>query len=189
VGLAVKHRQLARQVGVVIDDTQENSMATFNFTSAMLDAGITFIFGLWFCVADDTGSFRRRLVDNMKPKAPAATPQHDLDEFIDNLSKMLLPDLAREIKEQSVFDVTSTRTAPGLLRSDLIWSQDLRTRFRSGYATRPLFTRRPWDLKTSPHWRKTWITYYNSEEEKPPRVGGLPSSTTSQILMMTLRPY
>jgi hypothetical protein len=44
VGLAVKHQQQACQVGVLIDDPQENSMATFDFTSAMLDEGTTFVF-------------------------------------------------------------------------------------------------------------------------------------------------
>jgi hypothetical protein len=39
VGLAVKHRQLARQEGVIIDNPQESSIATFNFTSAVLDEG------------------------------------------------------------------------------------------------------------------------------------------------------
>jgi hypothetical protein len=43
--LEVKHRQLARQVVVLIKDSQENSMTSFNFTSAVLDEGTTFTFG------------------------------------------------------------------------------------------------------------------------------------------------
>jgi hypothetical protein len=35
----------------------------------------------------------------MKPEALAATPGSDLEEFIDKLGEMLLPDLAREIEE------------------------------------------------------------------------------------------
>jgi hypothetical protein len=107
-------------------------MATFNFTSTMLDEGTTFIFGSWICVTDGAGSFRRHLVDNMKPEAPVATSRSDLDEFIDNLGEMLLSDLAREIEEQYVFNATSTRARPELLRSDLIRSEDLRTRFPLG---------------------------------------------------------
>jgi hypothetical protein len=45
VGLAVKHRQLARQVGVLFEDPPVNSMASFNFTRAMLDEGTMFTFG------------------------------------------------------------------------------------------------------------------------------------------------
>jgi hypothetical protein len=44
VSLAVKHRELARQVGVFIEHPPENSMASFNFTSVVLDKGKTFIF-------------------------------------------------------------------------------------------------------------------------------------------------
>jgi hypothetical protein len=43
--LAAKRRQLVRQVGVLIKDPPEDSMASFNFTSAMLEEGTTFTFG------------------------------------------------------------------------------------------------------------------------------------------------
>jgi hypothetical protein len=42
--MAVKHPQLARQVGVFIEHPPENLMASFNFTSAVLDEGTIFIF-------------------------------------------------------------------------------------------------------------------------------------------------
>jgi hypothetical protein len=42
----------------------------------------------------------------------AATRCSDLDEFVNNLDEILLPDLAREIEEQSVFDPTSIHAAP-----------------------------------------------------------------------------
>jgi hypothetical protein len=45
VGVAVKHRQLEHQVRVLIEDSPENSMASFNFTSAVLDEGTMFTFG------------------------------------------------------------------------------------------------------------------------------------------------
>jgi hypothetical protein len=45
VGVAVKHRQLARQVGEFIEHPPKNLMASFNFTSAVLDESTTFIFG------------------------------------------------------------------------------------------------------------------------------------------------
>jgi hypothetical protein len=43
--MAVKYRQLVHQVGVFIEHPSENSMASFNFTSAVLDESTTFIFG------------------------------------------------------------------------------------------------------------------------------------------------
>jgi hypothetical protein len=43
--MAVKHRQLARQVGMFIEHLLENSMASLSFTSTLLDEGTTLIFG------------------------------------------------------------------------------------------------------------------------------------------------
>jgi hypothetical protein len=45
VGVAVKHRQLERQIGVFIEHPLENPMASLSFTSNVLDEGTTFIFG------------------------------------------------------------------------------------------------------------------------------------------------
>jgi hypothetical protein len=45
VGLEVKHRQLARQVGVFIEHPPENSMSSFNFTIVVPDEGTKFTFG------------------------------------------------------------------------------------------------------------------------------------------------
>jgi hypothetical protein len=68
----------------------------------------------------------------MKPEAPTAGQHSGLDKFINNLDETLLPDLAREIEEESIFNVTSTHAAPELFRSDMIRSEDLRTRFPFG---------------------------------------------------------
>jgi hypothetical protein len=94
VGVAVKHRQLAHQVGVLIKDPLENLMASFNFTSAMLDEGTTFIFGSWICIADGLGGFNSHLANSKEPEASPSTSSSDLDDFIDNPDDMLLPDLA-----------------------------------------------------------------------------------------------
>jgi hypothetical protein len=50
--------------------------------------------------------------------ATSLTPSSDLDDFIDNLDDMLLPDLAQQIEKMSVFNATSTRDAPDLVGSD-----------------------------------------------------------------------
>jgi hypothetical protein len=73
VGVAVKHRQLARQVGVFIEHPPENSMVSFNFTSVVLDEGTTFIFGSWICIANGLGGFNSHLVDSRKLETSAST--------------------------------------------------------------------------------------------------------------------
>jgi hypothetical protein len=118
VDVVVKQRQLARQVGVFIEHPPENSMASFNFTSVVLDKGTTFIFGSWICVANGLGGFNNYLVSSREPEASTPTRSSDLDEFIDNLDELLLPDLALQIEKMSFFDTTSTRDVPELAESD-----------------------------------------------------------------------
>jgi hypothetical protein len=65
--VAVKHRQLARQVGEFIEHPLENSMASLSFTSNMLDEGTTFIFSSWICAANGLGGFNSHLTDFRKP--------------------------------------------------------------------------------------------------------------------------
>jgi hypothetical protein len=93
-------------------------MASFNFTSAVLDEGTTFIFGSWICVANDLGGFNSHLVISREPETSTSTRSSDLDEFVDNLDELLLPDLALQIEKMSVFDTTSTRDASKLAGSD-----------------------------------------------------------------------
>jgi hypothetical protein len=64
------------------------------------------------------GCFNSHLVDSRKLEASTPTRHGELDEFIDNLDELLLPDLIRQIEKMFVFDVTSTRTAPELVGSD-----------------------------------------------------------------------
>jgi hypothetical protein len=112
---------------VLIKDPSVNSIATFNFTSTVLEEGTTFVFGLWVCIADGAGGFHRHLIDNTKPETPAVNRCNDLDEFVDNLDEMLLPDLAGDIEEQSILNATSTWVALGLLGPDPIRSEGPRT--------------------------------------------------------------
>jgi hypothetical protein len=78
VGVAVKHRQLVRQVGVFIEHPPKNSMASLNFTSAMLNVGTTFTFSAWFCITTGCGGFNSHLIETKEPtgicsKHPAMT--------------------------------------------------------------------------------------------------------------------
>jgi hypothetical protein len=118
LGVAVKHRQLARQVGVFIEHPSENSMASLSFTSTVLDEGTTLIFGSWICVANSLGGFISHLVNSRKPYASAATRCSNLNYFIDDLDELLLPDLARQIERMFVFYATSIHAALGLIESD-----------------------------------------------------------------------
>jgi hypothetical protein len=69
--MAVKHPY--HQVGVFIEHPPENSMASFNFTSAMVDKGTTFIFGFWICITNSLGCFNSHLLDSRKPEASTST--------------------------------------------------------------------------------------------------------------------
>jgi hypothetical protein len=131
-GQAVKHRQLARQVGVRIEDSPANSMASFKFTSAVLPKGMAFIFGSWVCVADGVGYFRRHTIDIMKPKTLVGSFHSKLDEFIDNLDELLIHGSTRKIEEESVFNAAPPRAATTTLGSDSLQSEDLRSRSRLG---------------------------------------------------------
>jgi hypothetical protein len=60
-------------------------MASFDFTSSMLDEGTTIIFGFWIRIANGSGGFNSHLAETSKPEAPAATPCSDFDEFIEDV--------------------------------------------------------------------------------------------------------
>jgi hypothetical protein len=102
----------------LIKDPLENPMASFNFTSAVLDESTTFIFGSWIYVTDGLGGFNNHLANLKEREASPSTSSSNLDDFIDNLDDMLFPDLAQQIEKMSVFNVTSTPDAPDLLKSD-----------------------------------------------------------------------
>jgi hypothetical protein len=119
VGVAVKHRQLARQVGVLIEHPPENLISSFNFTSVVLDEGTTFTFGSWICVPNGSDGFNSHLANSRVPEASSSIQSSDLDKLINNLDDLLLPDLALQIEKMSVFDETSTYDTPDLVGSDL----------------------------------------------------------------------
>jgi hypothetical protein len=86
-------------------------MASFKFTRAVLPEGTTLVFGSWVCITDGLGDFCRLTIDIMKPKTLAASFHSELDEFVDNLNNLLTHGSARQIEEESVFNVTPPRTA------------------------------------------------------------------------------
>jgi hypothetical protein len=84
----------------------------------VLDEGTTFIFGSWICIANGLGGFNSHIANSRELEVSSSTRSSDLDKFIDNLDELLLPDLALQIEKMSVFNATSTRDAPDLVRSD-----------------------------------------------------------------------
>jgi hypothetical protein len=103
---------------VFIEHPPENLMASFNFTSVVLEEGTTFIFGSWICAANGLGGFNGHLDNSKELEASSSTSSSDLDEFIDNLNDLLFPDLAVQIEKMSIFNATSTHETPDLVRSD-----------------------------------------------------------------------
>jgi hypothetical protein len=73
---------------VFVEHPLENLMASFNFISALLDEGTTFIFGSWNCVATGSCGFNSHLANSKKLEASSSTPSGNLDD-------MLRPDLAQ----------------------------------------------------------------------------------------------
>jgi hypothetical protein len=90
--LEVKHRQLARKVGVFIEHPPENSMASFNFTSIVPDEGTTFIFSSWVYTANGLGGFHSHLANTKKPEASAPAPCRDIDDPVDEFGKIRFSD-------------------------------------------------------------------------------------------------
>jgi hypothetical protein len=90
---------------------------------------MTFVFGLWVCVADGAGSFCRFLID-MKPKTPAAVSQSDLDKFVDDLDDLPIHGSTMRIEEESASNATSSGAATTFLGLDLFQSKDSRSRSR-----------------------------------------------------------
>jgi hypothetical protein len=130
-GQPVKHRQLARQVGVRVEDPSASSMASFKFIRSIPSQGTTFIFGSWVCVADGVGNFRRFLVD-MRPKISAADSCNDLDKFINGLDNLPLHASATGIEMEPAPSSTSSSvaaTSPGL---DSFQSKDLHSQSQFG---------------------------------------------------------
>jgi hypothetical protein len=64
------------------------------------------------------GGFNSHLVDSREPETSASARSSDLNEFIDNLNELLLPNLVLQIEKISVFDATFTHDAPELVGSD-----------------------------------------------------------------------
>ena len=84
-------------------------MATFAFSTTTPPRGVTFIFGLWVCVANGSGSFDSHLTNSPTLKNPTSK---DSNKFARSHGHgvELLPDLAKETEPKLEDNSSSTRT-------------------------------------------------------------------------------
>ena len=106
--LGGKHRQLACQVGDSASSSA-SSMATFAFSTMVPPQGATFVFGLWFCVANGPGGFDSHLTNPPTLKAMMPESSNNLAGSDDH-GFMLFPNFAKEIERKLKNNSSSTRT-------------------------------------------------------------------------------
>jgi len=99
---------------VFADDHRKNPMASFSFDLPTIDAGTTFIFGSWVCIANGSGGFDSHLANTMSTEAPRL---EQLDGAVS--AEFLLPQIIGEIEKLSLSNTLSTHVAP--LRVDSIY--------------------------------------------------------------------
>ena len=92
-------------------------MASFNFGFPAIDAGTTFVFGSWVCIANVLGGFSSHLVNPASTETPR---QEQLDEI--TFAEILLPGIAKGIENLSFSDSTLTRFPFGLKNSAMSYS-------------------------------------------------------------------
>jgi hypothetical protein len=90
---------------------------------------MTFVFGLWVCIADGAGSFHRFLVD-MKPKTSTAGSHSNLEKFIDDLDDLPTHAFAARTEVESASGATSSGAAVTFLGLDSFQSKDSPSRSR-----------------------------------------------------------
>jgi hypothetical protein len=63
-------------------------MASFNFTSAVLDEGMTFNFGSWVFITDGRSGFNNHLADTREPEASSPASCCDIDDLAVDLGEI-----------------------------------------------------------------------------------------------------
>ena len=109
-------------------------MASFDFSSPAIDAGTTFIFGSWVCIADGSGGFSSHLINPTSARTPR---QEQLGEIAS--AEILLPGIAKEIESLSLSDPTPTHFPFGLRNSAMSYSALFHRRDRTRTRTPPRF--------------------------------------------------
>ena len=99
-------------MGHLAKDQQKNSVASFEFSFPAIDAGTTFVFGSWVCIANGSWGFSSHLINPASTETPR---QEQLGEITS--TEILLPGIAKGIENLSFSDSTPTRFPFGLKNS------------------------------------------------------------------------
>ena len=134
----VKHRQLAPTVGHIAKDQQKNSTTSFDFSFPAIDAGTTFVFGSWVCIANGSGSFSSHLINPTSARTPRLEQLGEITS-----AEFLLPGIAKEIESLSLSDMTPTCFPFGLMNSVMSYSALFHRRDQTGTRTIPRFDSYP----------------------------------------------
>ena len=121
-------------MGPLAKDQQKNSMASFEFSFPMIDAGTTFVFGSWVCIANGSGGFSSHLIDHASTETPWREQLGEITSI-----EILLPGIAKEIENLSLSDPTPTRFPFGPKNSAMSYSALFRQRDQIGIRNLPLF--------------------------------------------------
>ena len=105
----VKDRQLAHQVRELANSRQKNLMAPLDDNS-MPAKGTSFIVGSWIFLAEGSGGFDSRPINQNTPKASEVTRCQEDDDFVDQLEEIKLPVHVNEVQNQLDFDAISPKT-------------------------------------------------------------------------------
>ena len=84
------------------------------------DEGTTFVFGSWICVA----TWLNHLAESKGLEASSPTQHSNIDELPSELDEIMLPVHIKEIKKQSIFDTTTTRSLTPVLESNSTQSKE-----------------------------------------------------------------
>jgi hypothetical protein len=84
-------------------------MASFNFTSVVLNEGTAFTFGSWVCIANGRGGFDSHLANTKEVEAYAPASCRDIDDLADDLGEIRLSDLNGNHEGESGFNSASIR--------------------------------------------------------------------------------
>jgi len=72
--------------------------------------GTSFCVGSWIFVADGSGGFKSRTIDQSALEIPEATSHHEINDFIDQLEEVGLPASNSETRIQPEFGAIKTKT-------------------------------------------------------------------------------
>jgi len=107
-------------VGHLANNRQKNSLASLNDNPA-LEKGTSLRIGSWIFIADGSGGFESRSIDQDPPEVSEAAKQRKFDEFVDQLEEIRVSDLNNEARIQPEFDTIKAKTLSELEEERNSW--------------------------------------------------------------------